>query len=135
MASPAVARQRLDTYGVDALCEDIGAQKSLTLIAAEKKVSIGSLLVWIEADPERSVRVREVRKLMARYWDERAETVIANAEDEFALKKAKELAHHYRWRGSKIAPQEYGDRIQHDHDVVGNLADDLNHARDRAKAE
>ena len=35
---------------------------------------------------------------------------IAQASDPFELAKAKELAHHYRWRASKIAPKLYGDK-------------------------
>ncbi|TMN18478.1 hypothetical protein [Pseudoxanthomonas sp. X-1] len=112
----AAARQILDQYGLEAVCEDIGRGTSMTAIAQERGVSIGSLLTWVEADPERSARVREARSAMARYWDEKAEAGIESAEDEFALKKAKELSHHYRWRASKIAPREYGDKVQHSSD-------------------
>lgn len=111
MSRAAEAITKLDAYGVEAVCADIGDGLSLTAIARTQGVSIGSLLTWCEADPERSARVREARTLMARYWDERAEAVIAEAADDFELKKAKELAHHYRWRGSKIAPKEYGDKM------------------------
>ena len=34
------------------------------------------------------------------------------------LAKARELAHHYRWRAAKIAPREYGDRVQVDQTVT-----------------
>ena len=37
--------------------------------------------------------------------------MIAAAKDALALGKARELAHHYRWRASKIAPRDYGDRM------------------------
>jgi hypothetical protein len=74
-------------------------------------VSVGSLLTWIDADPERSARVREARAAMAKVWDEKAEDFILQAGDEFALKRARELAHHYRWRATKIAPREYGDKV------------------------
>lgn len=110
MPTPATTREAMDAFGVDALCEAIGNEESLTAIAKSQGVSVGAMLVWIEADPERSARVREARRLMARVWDEKAEQVIEDAEDEFALKKAKELAHHYRWRAKAIAPKEYGDR-------------------------
>lgn len=106
------ARAKLDAYGVDSLCDDIGQRKSLTAIAKEQGVSIGSLLTWIEANPERSARVREARQAMARVWDEEAEEEIRSAADEFGLRKAKELAHHLRWRASKIGVREYGDRMQ-----------------------
>lgn len=87
----------------------------MTQIAADACVSVGSLLAWIAADSDRSARVREVRTAMALTWDEKAEAAISYARDEFELRKAKELGHHYRWRASKIAPRDYGDRIAHEH--------------------
>lgn len=106
------AKLKLNRLGVDGVCEAICSEKSLTQIALEAGVSVPSLLVWIEADPERSARVREARRIMARMWDEKAERLIGEATDEFELKKAKELAHHYRWRAAKIAPKEYGDKVE-----------------------
>lgn len=116
------ATAAMNAFGVDEVCWLIGEGYSMTAIAMKVKVSIGSLLTWIEADPERSARVRETRAVMARYWDERSERVIEDASDEFELKKAKELSHHYRWRAAKIAPRDYGDRIQHADAEGNNLA-------------
>lgn len=104
------ATDKLDAYGLDAVCEAIANRASLTAIAGKLEVSIGSLCAWIGATPERSARVREARAATAKLWDEVAEQGIRDARDDFDLKKAKELAHHYRWRSSKIAPAEYGDR-------------------------
>lgn len=115
MSRAAEARIKLDAFGLDEVCDSIGEGKSLTSIAEDAEVSIGSLLSWIEADPERSARVRECRSAMARYWDEKSERCIEDAGDEFELKRAKELSHHYRWRASKIAPKEYGDKITQEH--------------------
>lgn len=115
------ASDKLDAIGLDAICEAIGDKKSLTQIAEDACVSIGSLLTWIEANPERSARAREARTLMARYWDERSEKILEEASDEFDLKKAKELSHHYRWRASKIAPREYGDKVMHTDSEGNNL--------------
>lgn len=116
------ARAKLDEYGTDNLCQDIADTMTLTAIAKKIKVSIGSLLTWIDADPERSARVREVRISTAKLWDEKAEAGIANAPDEFELKRAKEMAHHYRWRAAKIAPKDYGDKIQTEHSGHIDLA-------------
>ena len=110
------SRDALDTYGLDKVCGAIMEGKSLTLIAKEAKSSLTRLLVWIDADAERSARVREARRAMAKVWDEKAEQGITEAADDFELKKAKELAHHYRWRSSKVAPGDYGDRLQHAND-------------------
>lgn len=110
------SHEKLDALGLDAICEAIVERNSLTKIARDAGVPVSGLLGWIEADPERSARVRETRAVTARLWDEQAEQVINSARDEFELKKAKELAHHYRWRGSKIAPREYGDQQRHVHE-------------------
>jgi len=110
------AQDIITAYGLDAVCQDIADRKSLTAIAQFLGVSIGTLSTWIDRDPERSARVREARKATARLWDEQAENVLKEAGEDFDLKKAKELAHHYRWRASKIAPAEYGDRLQHAND-------------------
>lgn len=110
MAPTPEARMKLDAYGVDAVCADIGDRKTLTAIAEEQGVSIGSLLTWIDGDPERSARVRETRMAMARLWDELAESEIRAATDDMDLRRAKELAHHYRWRAAKVAPRDYGER-------------------------
>ena len=101
----------LDAKGIDAVCESITDGNSLTKIATEAGVSIGTLLNWLAADPERSARAREARALAGRLWDEKAERSIEEATDPFTLARAKELAHHYRWRASKIAGKEYGDAM------------------------
>ena len=56
--------------------------------------------------------MRDAREQLAKLWDEKAEDVLQQAGDEFTLKKARELASHYRWRASKTAPREYGDRVE-----------------------
>ena len=106
------AQKKLNAIGIDAICEHIGDGKSLTSIAREADVSIGSLTAWLNADAERSARAREVRADTARLWDEKAEEEIRRATDPFELGIARELAHHYRWRAAKIAPREYGDKLQ-----------------------
>ena len=118
------AAAKLDAYGLDQVCEDIANKTHLEAIAKRLGVSLESFLRWIEKDPNRSARVREVRTWMAKVWEEEAERVIREAGDDvegdgpssvelrkFALAKAKELAHHYRWRAKAIAPKEFGDGV------------------------
>jgi len=112
MSNRGFAREKLDKVGVDAICDDLCAGSSLTGIANEYGVSLGTLLSWVGADSERSARVRETRAAMAKVWDERAEDEIRQADDEFKLKKARELAQHYRWRATKVAPGEYGEKVE-----------------------
>lgn len=108
-------RDKMDAYGLEALCEAIAGGGTLTFVAADAGVSLTRLLAWIDANPERSARVREARASSAKLWDESAEREIREARDEFALKKARELAQHFRWRATKIAPKEYGDRQTVEH--------------------
>jgi hypothetical protein len=109
------AREKLDAYGIDAICADILHPYPMRAIAESIGVSQGSLIAWIGAAPERSARAREARAQTAQMWDAKATEVIEEAGDQFELSRAKELAHHYRWRASKIAPREYGDKITQEH--------------------
>jgi hypothetical protein len=56
-----------------------------------------------------------------------AEDVIAQAGEQFDLAKAKELAHHYRWRAKMANPREYGDKTSIEHSgeltLFGMLSD------------
>lgn len=107
------AQDRLEAFGVEQVCALILDGRSMTYAAKQAGVSIGRLVEWIAADPDRSARTREARTQSALVWDERAELQITQARNPFQLARAKELAHHLRWRASKIAPREYGDRMQH----------------------
>lgn len=101
--------------GVEALEKAIGNGESLTGYGRKLGVDIVTLMQWVNADHGRSSRIREARRLAAVYWDERADEVIEQAGDQLSLDKAKQLAHHYRWRAKCIAPKEYGDRVQQEH--------------------
>ena len=114
-----VAQNKIDAYGLDAICSDIIGGESMTAICGRIGVHISSLIEWIEADGQRSARARAARALSARVWDQKAEEVIASAPDKFGLEKARELAHHYRWRAKAIAPREYGDRVTNEHTGAG----------------
>lgn len=112
---PAVAQAKLEAVGVVAICEYITGGESLTDIAKKLEVGIATLLDWLERDPERAAHAREARTRSARLWDEKAERVISDAADPFQLTKARELAHHYRWRAKAIAPRDYGEKVTQEH--------------------
>lgn len=103
-----------DIYGIDWVCERIGDECTLTAIAKEAGAVTSTLLDWINANAERSARVKTARSQMAAVWDERATEVIAAATTPFELAKARELAQHYRWRASKISPA-YNDKVIQEH--------------------
>lgn len=109
------ARAKLDAFGIEAVCAAILHPKPMHAIADEIGVSQGTLIAWIGATPERSARAREARAQTAQMWDDKATQAIEDADDQFELAKAKELAHHYRWRAAKIAPREYGDKVDVNH--------------------
>lgn len=121
-AQPVNGRSIFDTVGIDAICNDLTGGDSMTAIAKKHGVTVHALVVWIAGDVTRSARVREARTEAAKLWDELATDGIQNATDPFELAKAKEIAHHYRWRASKIAPKEYGDKIDHDIKHSGQIA-------------
>lgn len=108
---PTIA-ERIEAFGIEAVCERLANGVTMTAIAEEIGVTVGKLSQWIASDEEHSARAREARIHTARIWDEKALSVIEQALDPFELQRAKELAHHYRWRASKTAPKEYGDKLQ-----------------------
>ena len=110
--SEPTADEKIAQYTEDAIVDALSNGKSMAAICKEIGVSNAKLCTWIAANEKRSARAREARSYAARIWDERAEDVIAEAGNPFELAQAKELAHHYRWRASKIAPRDYGDRVQ-----------------------
>ena len=107
------------------LCERIQSGESLTDIARALGVSFGSLSNWIAADTERSARAREARSASAQAYDDLALQNIRQAADPFELSRAKEEAHHLRWRASKINPREYGDKLDIKQEVtMASLTDE-----------
>jgi hypothetical protein len=104
----------LDYFGVDWVCERILDGRTLTAIAEEATVSVGTLLRWIGLETERSARVNTARKQAGATWDAMAEDGISKATTPFQLAQARELAHHYRWRASKIDPN-YKDKVTQEH--------------------
>ncbi len=119
---PPTIAERIAAFGQETIIDRLADGVSLSAIAQEIGVSAGKLCDWIASNPECSARAREARVHAARLWDEKAVTVIEDATDPFELARAKELAHHYRWRASKTAPREYGDKIEAVHTGPGGGA-------------
>ena len=118
VARAAPAKDKITAYGLDAVCEDIINGKTLTDIAKSIGVDISTLIAWREADPQRSARTRDARTKSAQIWDEKAIEELRAAHDPISLGVAREIAFHYRWRSSKIAPGEYGDRQKQEHQML-----------------
>ncbi|MBT2322536.1 hypothetical protein J7E62_09280 [Variovorax paradoxus] len=102
----------LDSLGVEWLCDKLTAGETQTEIVKGLGIGIATLGRWIASDADRSARVREARVSAARTYAEQAETVLKGARNPFALAKAKELAHHYRWKASKSDPGSFGEKLE-----------------------
>ena len=112
-------------FDIDDVCERIETGEwSMRAIAKHYGVTCGALTQWLATDPERSARARQSRIAAAEWAEEQAQKLLASVQfsekdkSSFELAKAKELAHHYRWKASKIAPSAYGDKV-----AVGGDAD------------
>ena len=133
MGTPPVAIDKLDAYGINAICHDIVSGKSMTEMCRELCIGYGSMSTWISAQPDRSARVVEARRESAKLWDEVALAQIMSAETQMDMTRAKEAAFHLRWRSSKIDPKGYGDRVQTE--VTGKLTLEQLVAASRTKPE
>lgn len=102
----------LDALGIDGLCNRLQAGESITKVAKSLKTPKTTMLKWLAADEDRSARAREARSDAAAMYDEMAEEGIEKARTPFQLAKAKELAHHFRWRASKVNPRAYGEYVK-----------------------
>ena len=96
---------------IDDLCARVIDGESYRSVALSLGVSHSRVRDWIDADPARAARARDARVSAARAYDEAALEGILSARDPFELAKARDAAHHLRWRASKVAPKDYGDRI------------------------
>jgi hypothetical protein len=118
----------LESFGIESICDELLNGETFTKIARKLGIARSALKRWIDADEARSARAREARIDAASAWDEKAEDCIELAGDPFELQRARELAHHYRWRASKIAPADYGDKKEpekneSDVNILGGMPD------------
>ena len=90
------------------------------MLAIAENMGVSQSTFWRWCDkPERSARVELARRKSAQANIEMAEREIRSAGDPFELAKAKELAHHWRWKASKSDSQRFGDKV--DHAISGTL--------------
>lgn len=106
----ATAQRRVANIGIDEICAQILNGTTLTDIAKSANTTFGKLQAYLDSNPTFSARARDARIKTAKFWDDQATARIDNAKDKFELDKARELAHHYRWRAAMISPREYGNK-------------------------
>ncbi len=97
---------------MDDLCAKVESGSTLTAFAESLGVETSTLTRWLDGDPQRSARAREARARAAATYDDMALRGIEEANDPFELARAKERAHHLRWRAAKVNPREYGEKIE-----------------------
>lgn len=106
------AEALIDALGLEALCDRIMSGETITAVCESLGVNRGSLRRWVTMTDLRRTAVHEARIASAQAFDDLAEVEIRKAKSKIALARARELAHHYRWRASKVSPKEYGDKVE-----------------------
>jgi hypothetical protein len=96
---------KCDEYGIEQIVDDIMDGVPLMHIAMRIEVPLSSFYRWADITPGAAERMLAARKHTAQQWEEMAEKVVAEAKNPFELMRAKELAHHYRWRAACISPK------------------------------
>ena len=120
---PQAPRKTLEELGIEWLCEQLIAGRSFRDIAQELAMNVSTLTRWA-AKPENDAQVKAARVASAQAFDEMALEVILKAKTKIALGRAREAAHHYRWRASKVNPGDYGAKLQVDNNVnFSNLSE------------
>jgi hypothetical protein len=97
---------------ISEVIEDILNSMSYREMASKYGMSLTLLFAFLH-DPEHSARIKEARQASADMDSDKAEQVLIEAEGTIAeITRARELAQFYKWRASKKAPRNYGDRIE-----------------------
>ena len=118
MAPPALARSKIDAYGIDAIIDRLGAGETQTEIALEIGVSTMSLNRAIHDNPVLSARVREAQRLSAERFELLAASILDEAQqairDEPGISGAivalaRERAQSAYRRASVLDRDRYGD--------------------------
>ena len=116
------SKRKLDALGTEAVCEMLAGGVMQREIARKLGIDNWSFIHWAK-QPERAEQIRNARAEGAAHWDERAEQVLVEisattkegTDAKVVLGRARELAQHYRWRASKLAPAQYGDKVAVEH--------------------
>lgn len=112
MAPQPIAALILDAVGIGTICARIQDGDMLSDICRDIGIARSTLAAWCNSDPDRAAQFAQARIEAAGAYVEAAERAILDApSDSTELTRARELAHHYRWKASKANPRRYGDRV------------------------
>lgn len=96
---------------IDTIIEMIIQGDSYRIVANYLEVPLSTLHDYTSKS-EHSARVREALLYSASTFDDKAEQVLKDAaSNSVEVQRARELAQHYRWKASKRAPKQYGDKL------------------------
>jgi hypothetical protein len=97
---------------ISEVIEDILNSMSYRAMAHKYGMSLTVFFDFIH-QPEHSARIKEARQFSADTDSDKAEQVLIEAEGTLPeISRARELAQFYKWRASKKAPRNYGDKIE-----------------------
>lgn len=118
---------KLDTMGLDAVCERIERGESVGQFADALGMDRSTTWRWINADAQRSTRVKESLRSSAHGYADKAERVLLDLKEaatQAEITRARELASHYRWCASKRDPGVFGDKLDLNHSGKIEMTDD-----------
>ena len=117
------AQLKLDALGLEAFIDEILDGKSYRDIAREMGIGISAIARWLSVDSERSARVKAALTQTAVNCDDEALEVLRDKGMEPA--RAREIAHHLRWRARVRDPRQYGEKLEIDQKTtVVNLSNE-----------
>lgn len=106
-------RQKLDAVGIDEIERMVLQGVSVRTMAETIGVTLDAVVDWT-SDVQRSARIWQARQKCATMWEEKAVEVLQEASGptgsyaNVAVARARELAHHYRWRAGNLRRDLYG---------------------------
>lgn len=130
MARPSKYSQKL----AEAICEAIADGASMREVCQRKGMPDRRTVErWMEADAGFAAKCARAREEQAEFHHAEMDDIERRTlAGELSPKAASVVLTNKRWRMEKLKPKVYGQRLALDHDVVGNLADRLKAARERA---
>lgn len=119
------ARDKLDAFGIDAICDRTADCIPQRTIAAEIGVSWATMMAWIDADGKRIEQYARAREAQA---DKLAEDLLQIADDglndtyldaegnkrtdQDVIARSRLRVDARKWLAGKMAPKKYGDRVE-----------------------
>ena len=97
----------LNAIGLDPLLEEIYKGTNIVDVAKKINIGIGVLLTWLENEGHMQ-KVEDATKFSAEGYLSEASSLLREAQTDFQLKKAKEIASHGRFMASKLDKSKYG---------------------------